>query len=380
MHTETLIRSRSSSRLGSPARPAGALARLVALSEAPVIGIAGTGDHALTLALLSDMLRAGGRRVALGIVDALQRAASFGPEDRILIELTAPMLRQVPQGLSTLVLSGLASDALAPGQAMADAVDELRLAVAGAGDCVVVNADDARALALAAEARVEVLRVASADRHAEAWVRAGELVLIDPLVGLERRVCRLDDCTIGAAAYRSSLLLASAIAAQAGVEVEAIRAAARAFQPGPGQLMVLETRDRLRWIDGASATRPGRAAEALRSIAGQRPILAIAGGRHGGQALEHWARAAAETTELVLIFGSGAEALCAALMRAGANVVRCADLEDAVASAPHLASAGQTILFAPACEADELESPDPSERYRALIAAAGPINDKAEAA
>lgn len=379
MQTDMLIRSRSGSP-GIPVRPAGALARLMAMTEAPVIGLAGTGDHGLTMGLLADMLRAGGRNASLGIADSLHQAAGFGLGDRVLIELGTPMLRQVPQGLSTLVLSGLAPDALAPGQAMADAVDELRRAIAGAGDCVVVNADDARALALAAEARVEVLRVASADRHAEAWVRAGELVLVDPLVGIERRVCRLDDCAIGATAYRSSLLLASAVAVQIGVEVEAIRAAACAFRPRPGQLDRLESGDRLVWIDGSSAIRPGPAADALRSIAGRRTILSIAGGRHGGQSLERWARASADVSDHTLIFGSGAEALCAALLRAGASVVRCADLDDAVASARHLASAGQSILFAPACDADDLDSPRPSERFRALVTLSDPIGASAEAA
>ena len=204
------------------ARPGGALARLIEVSAAPVIGVAGTGDLTQLTQLLSSLLQASGARVALGLREALAEAARLGPDDFAVGEIAPALLRQPPKGLDLLVLSGLAKDELPAGLELADAVEGLRKLVAGLTGGMVVNADDVRALALAAEARVDVLRASQNDPGAEATVHAGELLLVDPYLGVQRRVCRLDDCRMGAEPFRIDLLLAGTAAAAMGIEVDAM--------------------------------------------------------------------------------------------------------------------------------------------------------------
>ena len=48
-------------------------------------------------------------------------------------------------------------------------------------------------------------------------------------------------------------------------------------------------------------------------------------------------------------------------------VVRCADLEDAIGSATHLAQSEQTVLFSPACEPDAIGGVTPAEQFQALV-------------
>ncbi len=381
MHTLTPSRVEGASRGRLLGRPQGALARLLSVTEAPVIGLAGTGPLDVTMELLADMLRCDGRQVARGMVEALGQAARLGPEDRIVVEITPALMQQVPHGLSTLVIAGLAPDELTPGQTIGQAVDGLRRVIAGAGEAVVVNADDAPALALAAEAQVEVLRVAAGDRGAAASLRAGELVVIDPLLGVERRVCRLAGSQAGRPLHRRALMLAAAVASAAGVPVEAIRAVAQAFEPATAQLEPLPTEDRRTWINDALATKPGRAAAALDSLEREDPILLIAGGRYGGQPLERWARAAIEQAETVLLFGSAADRLAEALQAAGGcQLVRCADLDDAVQSAARLARSRQRILFSPACEPEDLEGPPMADAFRDLVLRRVGRDDEQEAA
>ena len=122
----------------------GALKRLLAHSQAPVIGIAGTGHPDLTMDLMSAMLRACGIRTTVGLGPALGQLDSLRAEDRVLVEVSGGLLRSPARGLAMLVLGGFAADELAPDQAPWELGDALTRLAAGVDGCVVVNADDAR--------------------------------------------------------------------------------------------------------------------------------------------------------------------------------------------------------------------------------------------
>jgi len=350
-------------------RPAGALASLLARSAAPVIGVAGASGKSTTTGLIAAMLRADGFNVVAGLVEALAEADVLTPDDRVVVDLTAPMIRGTPDGLTLLVITGLSADELAPGQSITEMIEALRRAVAGTVGGVVVNADDPRALAIAAEAEVPVQRVSLSDPWADATVRERELVVLDPLLGLERRVCRLTDLALTLPSFTTDLLLAAAAAATAGADVDAIRQTAGRCGPGPNQCEVVRRRHRVMWISDAAATRPGRSAATLRTFEGG--LILIAGGRHGGQSLDRWARLAGRQARCVLLFGSAGNALARALAASGgaAQIVRCADLEDAVTVAGRLAEPGDRVVFSPACEPETPGVPTPAEQFRTLVAA-----------
>jgi len=358
-------------------RPAGALASLLARSAAPVIGVAGASGKSTTAGLISAMLEADGFKVTLGLVEALAEADRLTPDDRVVVELTPPMIRGTPEGLALLVITGVVGDELAPGQLASEMSDALARAAEGTVGGIVVNADDPRALAIAAAAEVPVQRVSLADPWADATVRDEELVMLDPLIGLERRVCRLSDPALAMRTFATDLLLATAAAVTAGADVEAIRQIAGRSGPGANQCEVVRRRHRVTWISDASATRPGRSAATLAAFA--EGLILIAGGRYGGQSLARWARAARRRARYVLLFGSAGDALGWALEAADgpAVIVRCADLEDAVAVAGRLAEPNDRVVFSPACEADTPGVPTPADQFRMLLAAP---NRRAEAA
>ncbi len=352
-------------------RPAGALASLLARSAAPVIGVAGASGKSTTAGLIAAMLEADGFKVTLGLVEALADADRLTPDDRVVVELTPPMIRGTPEGLALLVITGIVGDELAPGQVASEMTEALRRAAAGTVGGIVVNADCARALGVAAEAEVPIQRVSLVDPWADATLRDGELVMLDPLAGLERRVCRLTEPALALGNFGTDLLLASAAAVTAGAAVEAIRQVAGRSGPGPNQCEVVRRRHRVTWISDASATRPGRSAATLATFDGG--LILIAGGRYGGQSLARWSRAVAERARYVLLFGSAGDALGRAIEVTGgpATIVRCADIEDAVSVAGRLAEPGDRVLFSPACEADTPGVPTPADQFRALLAAPG---------
>jgi UDP-N-acetylmuramoylalanine--D-glutamate ligase len=347
----------------------GALKRLLAHSQAPVIGIAGTGHPELTMDLMGAMLRASGIRATVGIGPALGQLDSLRAEDRVLVEVNGGLLRNPARGLAMLVLGGFAADELAPDQAPWELGDALTQLVAGVDGCVVVNADDARALALVAQAGVDPVRASISGRGADAFLRGGELVIVDPQLGVERRVCRMDQVPLGGPTYQTNLLLAACSAAIAGADVESIRTTLSAYEPGLDRLQRVATRHRVRWYSDGLATRPGQAAGALRQFERDRVIL-IAGGQHGGQPLDRWRDAVWRHADTVLLFGSSGALLADTLKGGVPVIVRCADLDDAVATAQNLAQPGQTVLFSPGCEPDDVLAAPPGEHFRRLLVAA----------
>lgn len=198
-------------------------------------------------------------------------------------------------------------------------------------------------------------------------MRDGEMVVFDPAFGIERRVCRLAGTPLARPPLTTDVLLAAAVASQALGSIDAIRDAARAFTAPADHGGVVSHRHRLTWISDAAANRPGRAAVGLASATDETTVV-IAGGRHGGQPLDRWA-AVAGRSSAVLLFGSGGDALAGAILRAGgpAAIVRCADLEDAVAVAARVAPPRSTVRFSPACEPDVLDGPAPGDQLRALL-------------
>jgi len=350
----------------APMRPGGALSAILAGCRAPVVAVAGASGKTTTAALIADMLYEAGHGVTLGLAEALAHCGSLTETDRVVIEMSSALAATAPPGLALLALTGLAADELGPSQVPADVAAALGQALAGARQ-IVVNADDARCLALAAMARAPVRRAAARNRVADATVRDGELVAVDPVSGVERRVCRLPDRVLASPALVADILVATAAALALGARIDDVRVAVLHFAPGPDRHELVAVRGRVRWVCDAAATRPGRTVAALAACDG--PVHLVAGGRFGGQSLERWAPAARRVAASVLLFGPAGAPLADALVRVGggAAIVRCADLDDATLAAGQLARAGDTVLFSPGCEPESPGPPAVGERFRDLV-------------
>jgi UDP-N-acetylmuramoylalanine--D-glutamate ligase len=315
----------------------------------PVIVVVGSSGKSTVIALLRAMLRAAGLRVYASLDAAVHRADRLTPRDRVLLELDWGAAAAIDE-LSVLVITGLASDELPPGMTVAEASEALRRLVRLARDGVVVNADDAHALALAAAARVPLRRVSLDDRSADAMLHDGEVLVADG--GLHRRAGRLDGTHLGNGALATDLLVAAAAALATGTRVPEVRRAAQHYRPLPDHFEIVGTATGVTWINDAAATRPGRSAAMLdRSTV---PLVLIAGGRYGGQSLWRWARCAVLHSAHVLLHGPASLPMAEALIAAGGldKIVRCADLDDALQVARKLAVPGDAVVLSPGCLPD----------------------------
>jgi len=334
---------------------------VVAPKDIPVIAVIGASGVSTTAALLRATLRAAGLRVFGSLQSLDERADRLTPRDRVVLIESWPLRESIP-GLSVLALTGLAADELPPNVALAAYTDACRRLAALARDVVVVNADDAQALAVASGSGARLRRVSLENNGADAIVREGEIILTED--GIRRRAGLLADSPLGTRPFATDLLVAAATALEVGAGAADVRRAAGRYRAPPDHLEVVASMAGVVWVNDAAATRPGRTAAVLEGAS--EPVVLIAGGEAGDQPLRRWSHCAASSARRVLLYGAGGAAMARALASIDCveKVVRCADLDDAVDIARRVAVPGDIVVLSPGC-APEGRKPGP--RFRHLI-------------
>ena len=166
---------------------------------------------------------------------------------------------------------------------------------------------------------------------------------------------------------RLNAMAAAAVTLARGVPADAVRAALRSFSGVAHRLEEIAERDGVLYVNDSKATNVASTLVALQSFAGG--IHLIAGGRGKGARFDELGDAVAERCAGVYAIGEAADALAGALEEAGPPLLRCSDLERAVAAARAAARPGDTVLLSPACASfDQYENFEArGEHFRALV-------------
>jgi len=347
----------------------GAADLLLRFSPVPVLGVTGSAGKTTTARLTEAMLRASGVET-LSSSDApadnawptaalLERVLAARPRAVCVAELTSNHLAVCAASPQIACITNVWPDhvdqhgSLAAYLAAKARIVEFQSPV----DWVVVNADDAGAVALAAGSPGRVLRCTLGDPGDEpgAGVRAGRLV------------ARLDgsELDLGPAAAlppapgREAGLLAAASALLAGASPAGIAAALRDWNG------LALRREHVGVVGGSPVIRDALAATPVKAAAGlflhaPGSVVLIAGGYDdlGGGALhaspeereqlERAAAVAATACVHAALFGPAGPRLAATLTAAGlASVTVHASLAEACSDARAHAAPGRTIVFAP---------------------------------
>jgi UDP-N-acetylmuramoylalanine--D-glutamate ligase len=136
------------------------------------------------------------------------------------------------------------------------------------------------------------------------------------------------------------------VALAAGLDLDAIRAGVRTFQPLHHRLEPAGTVEGVEYIDDSKATNPGSVIAALRSFE-ERPIVLIAGGKAKGTDFAEMGKVVSSRAKAVVLIGEAADEIAAVVKRA--KIERAASMEDAVAIAHRLAAPGDVVLLSPGC-------------------------------
>ena len=166
---------------------------------------------------------------------------------------------------------------------------------------------------------------------------------------------------------RLNAMAAAAVTLARGVPADAVRAALQSFSGVAHRLEEVAERDGVLYVNDSKATNVASTLVALQSFAGG--IHLIAGGRGKGARFDELRDTVAERCAGVYAIGEAAGALAGALEGAGPPLLRCSDLEQAVAAARAAARPGDTVLLSPACASfDQYENFEArGEHFRALV-------------
>ena len=153
----------------------------------------------------------------------------------------------------------------------------------------------------------------------------------------------------------ANALAASGLALALGAHPAAMARAVAAFRAGPHRLAGVGEIRGVAFVNDSKATNPHAAARAL---AAYPRVVWVAGGRNKGLAFDELVVDALNRLVGVVLLGEAADALAAALDRAGFRgpVVRAASVGEAVTVGFGLADRGDTVLLAPACASHDMFS------------------------
>ncbi|MGH2663049.1 MAG: UDP-N-acetylmuramoyl-L-alanine--D-glutamate ligase [Actinomycetota bacterium] len=338
------------------------------LAGCPYVGVTGTNGKTTTTEMIAAAMRDGGMdAIACGNVGYPFSLAATEGHDALAVEASSFQLRfQESFHPRVSVLLNLAPDHLdwhGSFDAYRDAKRQIFARQRG-DDVHVGNRGDAHAAEVSRTAPCTVTWFSlGVPGPGEVGMVGGEVV---SRVG--------DQASLGIPASTSASHVADAAAAAAaglafGLDPAAVRQALVESTPLPHRGTVVAEIDGVRYVDDSKATNPHAA---LGALAGLDDVVLIAGGRSKGIDLSPLAAAIPGLAGAVVI-GEAADEL-EALFSGRVPVRRAGSMEEAVAEARRLATAGGTVLLAPACASQDMfrDYRDRGERFAAAARALEP--------
>jgi UDP-N-acetylmuramoylalanine--D-glutamate ligase len=330
--------------------------------RAPVIGVTGTNGKSTVTSLVAQMAETAGLSVLAGgnlgacALDLLDRPVP----DLYVLELSSFQLETIESlALVAAVVLNVSADHL-DRHASIDAYAEAKRRIFEHAATLVVNADDARVLAMRrAGARVITFSVAAAaDYHLSAEA--------------PQSLCRRGEVLLGLSAMKLSglhnaanALAALALGEAAGLPLPAMLEALAAFQGLPHRCAWVAEIAGVRYLDDSKGTNVGATAAAVAGIPA--PLVLIAGGVGKGQDFSPLGVAFRGKVRHVVLIGQDGAALARALD--GVCTFEFAGgMDAAVRAAARAARSGDTVLLSPACASQDM-FPDYAARGAAFAAA-----------
>ncbi|MBP7570307.1 MAG: UDP-N-acetylmuramoyl-L-alanine--D-glutamate ligase [Acidobacteria bacterium] len=334
-----------------------------------IIAITGTKGKSTTTTLVGEMLRSAGlpARVSGNIGSPLSAEVEGStPESIHVVEVSSFQLETTstfhPWIAALLNLSADHLDRHANLREYSAAKARV-FANQGPGDHVVVNADDAPAMKLAARKARAPRRMFSVERPLDEGVFVREGWIVERKAGGgEVPLLPVSEVRLIGRHLLSDVAAAAAIARIAGAAGEAVRAAAGSFTGLEHALEPVMTVAGIRFVNDSKATNVEAARRAIESFDG--PLVPIIGGRFKGGDLRDLVPALAGRAKAVVAIGEARPVVHQALEGAVA-IVEAVSMAEAVRAALAASPPGGTVLLAPACSSFDMFR-DYADRGRAF--------------
>ena len=326
------------------------------LLQGRVAAITGTKGKSTTTAALGAMLREAGGDVRVGgnigqavtgIVDGSTDATTF------VLEVSSFQLEGTdtfrPHVAVFLNLSADHLDRHASFEEYGQAKARI-FANQGPDDWAVVNADDPVVLALARQGKARAVAFHPSAGAADGAFFDGNTARLKA-AGKDEALFERGDVQLPGDHLASDMLAAAGAARLMGASIDAIRRAVRSYTGVEHVLERVAEIGGVRFFNDSKATNVEAARKSLEAFPGV--VLPIIGGRYKGGDFADLAPALRAHGKAVLAIGEATPRIVAALADV-VPVVPCDSMREAVERGLALATAGDTIVLAPACSSFDM--------------------------
>jgi len=214
-------------------------------------------------------------------------------------------------------------------------------------DWAVLNEDDPVSSTLRPPS--QIIRFSLQRRVDGAYLDGSTLVL--ERGGRRQVICERADLRAPGLHNVANVLTACAVASAAGIEVDAMRAAATTFTGVRHRLELIAEIDGVQYVNDSIATAPERSMAGLAVyIDAGTPIVLLAGGRDKHLPMDEWGRMIAASARALVTFGEMADDVERAARDAGLaadQIHRAGTVDRAVGLAQRAAQPGDVVLLSP---------------------------------
>lgn len=300
----------------------------------PIIAVTGTNGKTTTTTLIGEMLKAGGKRVAVaGNIGNPLVEIDDSNLDYIVVEISSYQLEAIDRFRPHIsLILNIQPDHLERHHSMAGYIEQkVKIFKNQTGDdYLVYNQDDQAVVAMIKSAQAK--KIGFAKYHSEIITIAPSEIKIPGRHNLE------------------NALAAAQAAYLCGVSKAKVAQVLWTFPGVEHRLEFVTDHNGISFYNDSKGTNPDSTLVAIETFQGQGIIL-ILGGRDKGVGLETLAQKIKQKVKAVVLIGEAAPRFESALRKTGFNSIHQADssMEQAVAEARRLAIRGDVVLLSPAC-------------------------------
>ena len=319
----------------------------------PIIAITGSDGKTTTTTIISELLKAAGKKVHVGGNighPLLPETDEISKEDIAVLELSSFQLMTMAHSPHIAVVTNLAPNHLDVHKDFEEyiAAKENIFTHQITEDIAVFNADN---VITAEEAKRAVGRARLFSRKTE--LKDGVFLRGDAVIarheGQERQVMTVGDIKLPGVHNIENYLAAIAVV-DGLVPDDIIRDFARSFGGVEHRIELIRIRNGVRWYNDSIASSPSRTIAGLRSF--KEKVILIAGGKDKGISYDELGPVVNEHVKLLILCGATARVIRQSTLQAdnykGLEIIDVADYHEAVALADSRSKDGDVVILSPA--------------------------------
>ena len=322
------------------------------LCPCTVIAVTGSDGKTTTTTLISEMLKAAGKKVWLGGnigTPLLPVCDQIAPEDFAVVELSSFQLMDMERSPHIAVITNLAPNHLDVHKDMQEYVDAKKniYNFQKENDRLVLNADNALTAPLQGNGATRYFaRVGKTDNGV---CLDGDMICRDGVPVLDKKTILLPG------EHNVENYMAAILAVEGLVEDETVRHVAATFGGVEHRIELVRVKDGVKFYNDSIASSPSRTIAGLRSF--KEKVLLIAGGYDKHIPYDVMGDDVCEHVKILFVNGATGGQIRAAVENAPKytpgcpEIVDCADFTDAVQKAAAAANEGDIVLMSPASAA-----------------------------